>query len=338
MRMFKLITKVVLLIFLLAGCDSNRFDVDLSASDVNLSVGRLDQEFFHADINNIKSVNEELKSKYGSFYKIYIQQVLRLGLVDDPAISYSLKSFLEDKYVKELSVEVDKKYPSFDKQQKELSNAFAYYKYHFPNKVIPEVVTAISGFSANVIVTDSVLGVGLDLYLGADHEFYGKAGIPSYKLSHMTPDNIVYDAMRGWLTSEFESKGMKKDLLSNMIKMGRVLYLMDAMFPKAADHWKIGFEASEIEWCKESEYAIWSNIIDSEMLYSANEAEIRRYIGEAPFTAGMPKESPGRVGFWVGWQIVRQYMNEFPETTLEELMTLENAQLILQRSKYKPGN
>lgn len=338
MRRFGLVTKVVLLIFLLSGCNSNRFDIDVSDNRTELDLKRLDQDFFESGSTNYKELNDELLAKYGDFYALYIQRVLLLGRVKDPAIGYSIDRFLGDKYVMELYDEVKKNYASFNVQRNELSTAFSYYQHYFPNKVIPELVTTVSGFSANVIVTDSVLGIGLDMYLGKGHEYYNKAKIPVFKRRTMSKEHIQYDAMRGWLLSEFGEVKMKNDLLSNMIKYGKAMYMMDAIFPHTEDHMKIGYTKEQIEWCHENDYAIWSKILESDLLYSTNGNKIRRYIGEAPFTNGMPKESPGQIGFWVGWQIVRKYMEEYPETTMEELMKLDNAQSILHKSKYKPSN
>ena len=338
MQWIKHITKVLLLIFILVGCDTNKFDVDIEESKVELKLKRLDTDFFKAQPDDLEVVNQQLIKKYGRFYKIYLQQILRIGIAEDPAVSYSIKSFLTDKYVQDLALSVDSVYPNLDNEMKALSNAFSYYKYHFPNRYIPDVVTAISGFSTNVAVTDSVLGVCLDLYLGSDNVYYKKAGIPAYKLPYMTKENIPYDAMKGWVSSEMSSDFKKRDLLTAIVKEGIVLYCMDAMFPAAPDHMKIGYSKEEIEWCEANSFQIWSKMIEDNYLYTTHPAKIRRFIGEGPNTAGFPKDSPSKVGHWIGWQMVREYMERYPDTTLEELMNINDAQILLQKSKYKPGN
>ena len=111
---------------------------------------------------------------------------------------------------------------------------------------------------------------------------------------------------------------------------------MDALFPFAEDHFKIGFTAKEIEWCKDNETMIWARIIEEKALYSSDMNVVRGLTGPGPFTQGFPKESPAQIGYWVGWQIVRKFMDENPDVSIEELMTLGDAQSILQKSKYKP--
>ena len=64
--------------------------------------------------------------------------------------------------------------------------------------------------------------------------------------------------------------------------------------------------------------------------------EIKKYTSEGPFTAAFSKAAPPRIGYWIGWQIVRQYMNNNPEVTMQQLMDNNDAQQLLAKSKYKP--
>ncbi|MDP6908230.1 MAG: gliding motility lipoprotein GldB, partial [Flavobacteriales bacterium] len=81
---------------------------------------------------------------------------------------------------------------------------------------------------------------------------------------------------------------------------------------------------------------IWAHLVDNELLYTTDKMLVNKWVNQAPFIAGIPKQSPGRLGQWVGWQIVRNYMKESPEVTIQNLMDNQNAQEIFTRSKYKP--
>ena len=83
---------------------------------------------------------------------------------------------------------------------------------------------------------------------------------------------------------------------------------------------------------------MWSYFIQNKMLYSTDLNEIMKFTHEGPFTSAFSKESPARTAHWVGWQIVRAYMNKNPEITLQQLMDEMDAQKILTQSKYKPEN
>jgi len=66
--------------------------------------------------------------------------------------------------------------------------------------------------------------------------------------------------------------------------------------------------------------------------------KIQTYLNEAPFTPGLGEknESAPRLGIWTGWQIVRQYMENHADITLQQLMANNDAQTILNDSKYRP--
>ena len=111
---------------------------------------------------------------------------------------------------------------------------------------------------------------------------------------------------------------------------------MDALMPQTENNIKINYNSAQLKWCENNAEPIWFYFIDHQLLYTADTKEIIKYMGEAPFTQGFPEGSPGRIGHWVGWQIVKAYMNKNPSTTLQQLLQINNAQELLKKSGYKP--
>jgi hypothetical protein len=112
---------------------------------------------------------------------------------------------------------------------------------------------------------------------------------------------------------------------------------MDLVLPDVDDSLKIAYTSVQIEWCEKNEADIWKYFIDNNLLYSTNKMDFyRKYFSEAPFTSGFPQDSPGRIGVWLGWQMVRTYMQNNTEISLEKLLSQTDAQFILKHSKYKP--
>ena len=66
--------------------------------------------------------------------------------------------------------------------------------------------------------------------------------------------------------------------------------------------------------------------------------KIQKYLTDAPFTPGLGdhNESAPKLGIWIGWQIVKKYMDKNPDVTLQQLMKETDAQKILHASRYKP--
>ncbi len=328
---------IALLILVLFSCTDNRFDVDLSKVEVTSDWHRMDEEVVGYDGENYQEFTQNMRAKYGSFYDLYIQRILTLGHVQDPAVSLGFNKYLADEHVQEMFASIQETFPKVPSDiQAKTTSGFRYYAYHFPDAYVPDVVLFATNFTYNVVAADSFLGIGLEHYLGPEHPIYSKMGMQQYRVEKAKPELIPFDAVRGWLLSEFQGSIKGDDLLSLMIEYGKVLYLMDAFFPGEGDALKIGYGESELEWAKANEWQVWSVFLEKEVLYSDNGEEIRRYTGEGPFTGGFPHESPSQLGYWIGWQIVRAYMVENPDTSLPELMKLDNAQEILRKSGYKP--
>ncbi|MBL4653568.1 MAG: hypothetical protein JKY53_12020 [Flavobacteriales bacterium] len=334
MRIFRHLV-FILIALLLITCDDDRLDVNVSNIDIGISFNRFDVELEATNRANMVPELNEFHKNYGKFFERYVNSVINVGGLNPEIVANNLVGFLDDRHIKELHATTFKKYGKMEQFQKEMESAFMYYSYHFPKKSIPKVVTFISGFNYAIVAMDSTLGLGLDMYLGVDCEYYPAMGIPNYKSTIMTPDHLVVDALKGWSMSEFPDKSKERDLLSKMIYEGKILYLMDAFYPSKNDTIKIGFSAEELQWCEHYEFNLWSHLVQKKLLFSKNQSDIMQYTGEGPFTRGFDKISPARTGSWLGWQIVRSYMNKHPEISLPQLLEMNDAQALLSKSSYK---
>lgn len=336
MLSIKRVFHILLLITFLVGCNTNPLDVDVSHVSIEMPINRLEKQIQDYDFDKSEAYQENLLNQYGDFYNLYIQRVLQLGHVQDPALGYSIKEYLNDPVIAKMFDAVDSAFADLQVEESLIKEGFQHYKYYFPEAKLPLVATFVTNFNYNVVAADSALGIGLEMYLGSDNQFYKNIGMPEYRCATADRIYMPYDAVRGWVLSEFEGSMDGQDLLSLIIGYGKTMYLMDACFPNDQDYLKIRYTKDELNWCEMSEWSIWSAILDADILYNTDSDVIRAYTGEGPFTPGMPKESPSRIGLWLGWQVVRSYMKEHPDTSIPQLMRLTNAQEILQQSGYKP--
>ena len=332
----------LLVLAALFSCGNNPLDIDVSDVKVDLKVKRFDQDLFkYANGISQKDV-EELRINYGLFFQDFTESVINIGSDKTPTINYQLNAFISDSYIKEVKTDVDKIYTDFSPYQAELEVAFKHYNYYFPKKEVPVIITYISGFNYAIITDDSYLGIGLDMFLGSSYDAYAQLGLPQYKTAFMSKKGLVAGAMLGWISTEFELHDKNADLLSEMIHQGKIMYLLDAVIPDAKNSVKMSYTETQIKWCEKNEESVWFYFIDNDLLYTKETTEIIKYMGEAPFIQGFPEGSPGRIGHWLGWQIVKAYMKENPTISLQDLMMTEylmlnsNAQEILNKSKYKP--
>lgn len=339
MRMAKKKTALYLLLcsLFLFSCGGNLLDVNVSKIKVEpLKIQRFEKDFFSLNADNILHNLPEMQKKYSGFTELYVRNILCPSGINDSACIPEITRFVNDKDMRGAFDETQKTFPDLKIQEQEIEEIFRHYKYYFPDKNLPKVFSMMSGFNYSIASADSAFAIGLEMYLGRKNKFYEMLQIPEYKQMTMSKEYIATDFLRAWMTKEFPNGNKNGNLLSEMIYQGKLLYLADAMIPKANDTLKIGFTKKQFDWCLENEKNIWGLLVKNKFLYSSELDVISKFTGESPFTAGLAKESPGRTGVWIGWRIVRSYMKTNSKVSLEELMKENNPQKILSMSKYKP--
>lgn len=327
----------ILLLNLFYSCKRNPLDIDVSKIQIEkISIGRFDQDFFKLNAENIVKELPELQKKYPEFAEIFIKNILCKSGLKDSACIPEIVRFVNDKDMKGVYFASQKIFNNTTEQEDCLTDIFKYHKYYFPDKRLPHILFMMSGFNYNIATADSIYAIGIEKYLGKNSEYYEMLQIPNYKRLTMEKEYIPVDLVHAWMMNEFPNKLQSKNLLAEMIYQGSLLYLSDALMPKVNDTLKIGFTQKQMDWCYNHEKDMWGHLILNKFLYSTAMDVISKFTGEGPFTTGFVKESPARTGVWIGWRIVKRYMENNPTVTLTQLMNETDAQKILSNSKYKP--
>ncbi|MDQ8011580.1 MAG: gliding motility lipoprotein GldB, partial [Flavobacterium nitrogenifigens] len=243
---------------------------------------------------------------------------------------------MNDPIWREVYEEVQKKYSNFEPVRKEFNELFQHVKYYFPKTKIPKVITVIGemDYNAKSIYADSLVVVALELYLGKDHKFYE---FPNYLKENFEERQIMPDVVSSFSYRNIPNS-IDRSLVAQMIFEGKQLYAKDLLIPEYTDAEKMGYTPEQIKWCEENEAYMWRYFIENEMLYNEDPKLRARFIAPAPFSKfflEIDNDSPGRVGAWIGWQMVRSYMKNNSDVSLAELFKLEPKE-IFEKSKYKP--
>ncbi len=332
------ILSIILLVFLFScKTETDSKELDLSHISVDIKINRFEKDLF--TLQNSDSIEEglnELNEKYGLFYHSFTEEIIKVGNYQDPAMPYYLKMFLNDKNVLEAYNFTMDKYASLESVEADFIESFKYAKHYMPEKRQPKLVSFYSHFNYPIVVYDSLLAIPLEKYLGSNCEYYDLLTIPGYKKVSMNQENIITDAMSAWVNEQFNLKPSGTMVLDEMIYYGKLLYALDLLTPFREDSIKIGYSAEHLKWCFDNEPQVWEFLMQKELIFSSDAKNIKKYIGEGPFTPGFPDGSPGKIGHWVGWQIVRKYA-ENTDLPLQKILLEENSQKILQVSKYKPS-
>lgn len=298
-------------------------------------------------IFSVQDVNdyEQMYQQDTLFFKYYLNNIIGDVTGGYRAPSKELKArglreFVQYEDIQDLYNEVKGKYEDMDDVKDDLEQAFTYYKYHFPDKEVPEVVTFISPFRSGIAVFEDKIGIGLDMYLGSDFEPYQTPALelPNYMVAKFRKDYIVPNTVKAWVLSEFEEKSDQDRFIDKIIYEGKVLYTMDALLVETPDSLKIGYFEGQLEWNKKNEFQIFDHVNSNDIMFTSDERAFLGLLSDGPFSKGegIPQEAPPRVGAWLGWQIVRAYMDENPELSLKEMWAETDSEKILRESKYKP--
>jgi hypothetical protein len=327
--LFTIIVIVAIIFYL----KSNR-NIDLNLSPVDLEIERFDKALF-SDFNSPELHAHKMDSMYPEFFALFTEEIISIGKIGDKSFNFVFETFLMDYAVEQGKIAVKKEFESMEDIEKTLGIGFAHLLHYYPETELPKIYTFIAGFNHSVVTADKLIAIGLDKYLGRDCELYEMMQIPNYARQNMHREMIPVDCMRAWAMMEFPEKGNAEFLVYKMIQEGKMLFLLDALFPEMTDALKIGFTQEQIDYCTHFEANMWQHLVSEDLLFSTDNLQHRKFLGDAPFTAAFGNESPGRTGAWLGWQVVKSYMKE-SGADLNELMQEQDYQKILNQSYYNP--
>lgn len=322
---------LLILSLMLACTNSSDGRLSIDTGDITIQpveIKRYEKALFAINQDTLKQGLKRIAMQFPVFLDVDLDDTLNLIRLHD---------FITSSLNIELYQEVISKYPNLTIYNQQFTVAFKRFKYFFPEKQSPGIFSYVSGllYEMPVQFISGDMIIALDMYLGKNFEEYRGLGLPLYKIDRMNENFIVRDGVYELYYYHFLKKP-GSNVLEKMIGEGKHLYFLDAMLPETADHIIIGYTQDQLKWCEENEKNIWAFIIENELLYSSNTKTLRNFFTDGPFTHDFSKESPARIGEWIGWQIVRAYMKKYPGLPLKQLFIEEDAQAILMKSVYKP--
>ncbi len=255
---------------------------------------------------------------------------------NDSVFINTLYSKFSNPHIDTLLFDTKKVFGDGSALKQELTNAFTIMKYYYPEFQVPKIETVITGLENDLFVSDSLIIIGLDYFLGKGARY--RPDMHEYMLRRYNKNFIVPSIMLLYgIDGRYNDTDLSdRTMLADMVTYGKAYYFARHMMPCTPDSVLIGYTAKEIAGARANQDMIWKRLIEDEAFFSTDGKVKQRYIGERPKTYEVGDQAPGRIGTWVGWQIVNSYAARKSDLTLTQVMMQKDAKLIFNESRYRP--
>ncbi|PDH46378.1 MAG: gliding motility lipoprotein GldB [Bacteroidetes bacterium MED-G13] len=286
---------------------------------IKVNVDRFDKKFQLSDSLEL----QELKQNYPYFFPTNYPDEVWMNRKKD---SIQIEIFNE----------VENVFNEAEFLNDQLSNFFSRKKKYYKKFRLPKIISLITDvdYDNRVILTDSILLIGLDNYLGSDHYFYD--GLPNFIKEDLKKENIISDIAEEYARKSILEKKMYT-FLEKILYHGKILYYKDIMLPNENDYLKIGISQNKLDWAIANESKVWGYFIENEILFNPDINLEKRFIDDAPFSKfflEIDNDSTEKIGRFIGWNIVRSFMKN-NNISFQKMLQLDYKD-IYYKSKYKP--
>ncbi|MBL0054699.1 MAG: hypothetical protein IPP31_00635 [Chitinophagaceae bacterium] len=331
----------ILLVFaFLASCNQKDGAPDVSGIKVDLKTQHFEKDLFSPDSADLSIKLDRLQAAYPSFGENFFNTILNC---DPRWPADTLRNYVQGFISAYQNVydTAEVVFRDFKPYENDIRKGLQYVKYYFPEYRFPtRVITYIGPLDGyGDILTDDAIIVGLHHHLGKNYSLY-RSGIvqetyPDYISRRFEPGTIGINCIRNIVLDLFPENMADKPLVQQMVEKGKRLYVMAKLLPQTEEYKLIGYTREQLEGAYKNEASIWNLFVQNNFLQSIDNNIIKNYVNEGPKTQELGEASPGNIGSFAGWQIVKKYMQKNPGKSLIELMRTD-AETLFQEAKYKP--
>ena len=316
-----------LLIFIFSCSGSSPCRKSKKSLDINMKVTRLENKLF--ECQSLEQVESFLES-----HPEVAQYILHLNKLSNTEVKQIL-NLIRHPSIDTLYRESLEAFKNFDQMVKLLEEGYGRLKAYYPQTEIPTIQTIVSGLipDGDLYISKNKIIIGIDYFIGSKATFKPKQ-IPGYILVRYDIEHLPAIIMQ-FVSSQYVLPGKENTLVSEMIDYGKTYYFLSKLLPCVPERILIGYSKKQWEDVSDNEEIIWANFVHNEILYKTDHVTKQKFLGERPSTYEISNRCPGRIGAWLGWQIVKKYMQKSDES-IPILMNLTNHEKIFRASQYKP--
>ncbi len=328
---------VALCACLLAGCRNGRTYFPNHLEPEQVTLVRFDKALLNVHEATVAQDVQVLYDEYPLFMPLWVEDILGIPSADTAYLVEQLPLFLNDTTYgfRQTNAREQAVFADVSELEQSLGRAFARISYLYPETELPTFYLFISGFQTPIYFAEELVGIGADMYLGGDYEYYNRV-VYDYQKQTMRKECIPVDVVSAYLFRTLPYTSTKSRLLDQMLYRGKIMYLTAQIFDALPGYEVMGWTKEQWDWCVRNEEAIWHLVMDKRDLFKTESLVLTGYLNDGPFTSEVSQDAPGRLGIWLGWRIAESYMEHNKEVSLQDLMAEPDAQKILEMSYYKP--
>ena len=322
----KSILIIASILFFSYSCTDKRWEIEDNSSLKKNVIVYID---FDQALNRFSSTNlNDLISKnynQNGILAYLFLHCLSLGNPNDSLFFNSVDLFRADSYIKSLEYQIDTVLrPKLASYEIDLNEKFDRLSFFIKNRPIPKKIYWMNSlFASSVFCSENEIGVGLERYLGSNKNVIIK--LPSEQFFQWMKDGmraqyLERDILVNWIFTHYvpDSEG---SLIQKMIQWGKVYYILHAIYPEIPLNDILRYTKDKYEWSEKNEEQTWKYIVSQSLVFSKNERDISNFINDGPFTPGLPEKGPDRLGQFIGFKMVLNYMEEHDSKSLDDLLS-----------------
>ncbi|PHR30938.1 MAG: hypothetical protein COA38_09420 [Fluviicola sp.] len=315
-----------LLLLVLFACGNDPLDIDTSNVQIDISYVDMDEAFRTSDSTALVRIVNDYKNEIKDVYEYEFGHCLNIGDVSDSSVFGAVSDFLADKYIKRLEQRIASQFKNKSAIQTKISSGFTYLKAHFPKEKYPEHVVFLNSlFRSSAASFESDVAVGLEQYLGPKTDVIQELPTNEYYQWYKDGMEVKFlerDVLASWISANHLPTPKSGSLAELMIYWGKVIYFVEASFPQVDKEIIIRYAKADYEWALKNESSYWQYLVDQKLLFVLDERTKANMLQEGPFTPGLPEKGPDRLGQFLGWRMVQQYMANHSDLPLSELKNI----------------
>lgn len=310
--------------FIIMSCSSDPLDVDVSDVDLTIDFHNVHSDLYKANSTELIKAHHKYQKEITEIYNYYLGTCMEFPEdMPDSAFTNRMEFLKTDDIMKEFESAIEKKFKDLGGIETKLVDGFKHLKYHLPNKKMPsDIIFINSRLQSSVFCTEKEISIGLERYLGAKSDVIQKYLDPRVFFNWikvgMDSKFLERDVLAGWISTHIidETEG---NLAERMIRWGKVLYLTKAAFPEMEEHLIMRYSKDGWDWAVKNELDFWDYLVSQKFLFGSEPLNVMNMINPGPTTSGLPeKGAPDRMGRFIGYRMVRKYM-EANEISVDKL-------------------